>query len=73
MSRIEERIDVPFVVEVARMTIDSHDAGRRCQCCTDDGCEQDAWARQRLAEHRSTRARTIDRPQTTAGGARRAL
>lgn len=57
MSRIEERADVPFVVEVAGMTVDSHAAGKRCQCCTAGGCEQLTWARRMLAEHRANRQR----------------
>ena len=50
VSRIEERADVPFVLEIAHVTIDAHDAGRGCQSCTADGCDIPCgtWLRSRL-------------------------
>ena len=66
MSRIDEPTDPAFVVFVARMTIDSHHAGKRCQCCTADGCEQLAWAQREIDEHRARRARTTPHSRPAA-------
>ncbi|HEY9414422.1 MAG TPA: hypothetical protein VIQ30_06675 [Pseudonocardia sp.] len=51
MSRIDEPVDRASVLFSARLTVDSHNAGRRCQCCTDDGCRQLDWARKSISEH----------------------
>ena len=68
---MDDDLNPAFVVAVASTTVAAHDAGRRCQSCTDHGCEQDAWARQTIAEHRAKRARTDHRPHPLAGLARR--
>ncbi|HEX6968742.1 MAG TPA: hypothetical protein VF174_08045 [Micromonosporaceae bacterium] len=56
MSRIEERVDTPFVLAVAHQVLDHHDRGGTCQCCTPDGCRQTEWARDQIADHRARRA-----------------
>ncbi|MEV7268392.1 hypothetical protein AB0N38_33035 [Micromonospora aurantiaca] len=61
MSRVEERVDRAFVVEVASMVEAAHqprDDGRprACLYCTPDGCERVAWAAPILAAHRERRA-----------------
>ncbi|MFI6332960.1 hypothetical protein ACIBBG_32225 [Micromonospora chersina] len=57
MSRLEERVDRPFVVEVASIVEAAHQPRadgvcRRCLYCTSAGCERMAWAAPILAEHR---------------------
>lgn len=71
MSRIEERADPPFVLAVARQTLDFHALGGTCQACTPDDCPQTAWALAEIAAHHAARARTNDRPHQLAGGLRR--
>lgn len=45
MSRLDEPTDPAFVAEIARMVIDSHERGQRCQRCASGGCDQLDWAR----------------------------
>lgn len=53
------------------MTVDSHAAGQRCQCCADDGCDQLDWARWELGKHRAARAQTIPPQRPAAPDGRR--
>lgn len=61
MSRLDERIDRPFVVEIAAVVEAAHTTGRGCLDCTPQGCERMDWARPILAEHRARRAAALAR------------
>ncbi|GAA2716117.1 hypothetical protein ACFY2R_08365 [Micromonospora olivasterospora] len=45
MSRVEDRMNPNDVLFVASLVVGDHDAGRPCQRCTEQGCDQLAWAR----------------------------
>ncbi|MCT2280878.1 hypothetical protein M3G91_25000 [Micromonospora chalcea] len=62
MSRLDEPVDRPFLVEVAALVDAAHrprEDGRLprgCINCTADGCERVTWAAPILAAHRQRRA-----------------
>lgn len=70
MSRLDEPVDQGSVTFSARLTVNSHAAGRRC-CgdCTGTDCPQDAWALEALGMAPRTPRTTPqdDRPYPTAG------
>ncbi|MFI7072032.1 hypothetical protein [Micromonospora sediminicola] len=67
MSRLDEPIHRPFVVEVAALVDAAHrprDDGqppRGCTNCTEAGCDRVTWAAPILAEHRKRRAEACRR------------
>ncbi|MFC4146638.1 hypothetical protein ACFO0M_10255 [Micromonospora mangrovi] len=56
-----ETFDADAVVLVASMVVDAHQGGRACPQCTDDGCGQEAWAADILAQHAADRAAFCER------------
>lgn len=51
---MDDELSVPFVVEIAGTVEDVHRTGR-CRQCTDNGCEQLAWAQDTIAQQRVRR------------------
>ena len=53
---LDEPINTPFVVAVARQILDHHARGGTCQRCTPDDCDQTAWALTQIAANHARRA-----------------
>ncbi|WP_199734173.1 DUF397 domain-containing protein [Micromonospora musae] len=65
MSRLDEPVDRASVFHSARLTVEAHDAGRRCCLdCPGQACRQDEWA-QKVLSLRFTAP--SDRPRPAAG------
>lgn len=45
-----EPTDPALIDRIARLVLDSHDRGLRCQRCTDVGCGEPDWARLMLRQ-----------------------